>query len=279
VSMYFGAWTGRPTCRPPQDPGSPLSMSRAEMRRTGFAVVDLLVDWGLQPDPVIQQASPDQMATLLHTSTPETPLGVDEVLLRQVRDVFPRASKVGHPSYFAYIPGSTTWPAALAEFMGTVSNVYCGSLMEAAGPSQLELTVLDWFRSWLGMPEGTDGILDSGGSAANLMAFAAARDLRFGPDEPGRGDLLRRPGPLVGGSRGARPGLSAFRVPVRVRDRLAFDINEDRRPRQTSNNDSDKADQPLADESLPLTAIPPAPLARIARQVHDDFISGWGRRR
>jgi aromatic-L-amino-acid decarboxylase len=175
----FDGGTDEP--RPPEDPGSPLSMSRAEMRRTGYAVVDLLVDWALQPDPVIQRASPDQMATLLHTPNPETPLGVDEVLLRLARDVFPHASKVGHPGYFAYIPASTTWPAALAEFMGNVSNVYCGSWMEAAGPSQLELTVLDWFRGWIGMPEGTDGILVSGGSAANLTAFAAARELRLGP--------------------------------------------------------------------------------------------------
>jgi aromatic-L-amino-acid/L-tryptophan decarboxylase len=167
---------------PQEAPGrSPLSMSRAEMRRTGYAVVDLLVGWVHQPDPVIQRASPDQMATLLHTSCPQTPLGVDEVLLRLARDVFPLASKVGHPGYFAYIPGSTTWPAALAEFMASVSNVYCGSWMEAPGPSQLELTVLDWFRGWIGMPEGTEGILVSGGSAANLTAFAAARELRLGP--------------------------------------------------------------------------------------------------
>jgi aromatic-L-amino-acid/L-tryptophan decarboxylase len=178
-SLSFGDETDGPIRA--GDPGSPLSMSRAEMRRTGYAVVDLLVDWALQPDPVIQRASPDEMATLLHTSSPETPLGVDEMLLRLVRDVFPRASKVGHPGYFAYIPGSTTWPASLAEFMASVSNVYCGSWMEAAGPSQLELTVLDWFRSWIGMPAGTDGILVSGGSAANLTAFAAARELRMGP--------------------------------------------------------------------------------------------------
>ena len=162
-------------------PKSPLSMSREEMRRTGYAVVDILTDWVNQPDPVIRRATPDRMAKLLRIPCPERGLGMDEVLQRLVQDVFPFASKVGHPGYFAYIPGSTTWPAALAEFMTNVANVYCGSWMEAAGPSQLELTVLDWFRQWIGMPEGTDGILLSGGSAANLTALAAARELRLGP--------------------------------------------------------------------------------------------------
>jgi aromatic-L-amino-acid decarboxylase len=160
---------------------SPLSMSRQDMRRTGYAVVDILVDWVNQPDPVIRRATPDRMQALLDTPCPARALGMDEVLERLVRDVFPYASKVAHPGYFAYIPGSTNWPAALAEFMTNIANVYCGSWMEAAGPSQLELTVLNWFRQWIGMPEGTDGVLVSGGSAANLAALAAARELRLGP--------------------------------------------------------------------------------------------------
>ena len=159
----------------------PLVMTPDEMRRTGYAVVDAMVGWANQPDPVIRRATPEQMRAQLHAGCPEVGLGMDDVLERLGRDVLPYASKVGHPGYFAYIPGSTTWPSALAEFMANVTNVYCGSWMEAAGPSQLELTVLDWFRDWLGMPLGTDGVLVSGGSAANLTALAAARELRLGP--------------------------------------------------------------------------------------------------
>jgi glutamate/tyrosine decarboxylase-like PLP-dependent enzyme len=39
----------------------------------------------------------------------------------------------------------------------------------------VELVVLDWFREWMGMPDGTGGILTTGGSAANLTAVVAAR--------------------------------------------------------------------------------------------------------
>jgi glutamate/tyrosine decarboxylase-like PLP-dependent enzyme len=155
-------------------------MTSEEMRRTGYAVVDAMVAWAHQPDPIIRRSSPEEMASLLHTPSQEDALGIDAVLQRLQEVVLPHASKIGHPGYFAYIPGSTTWPSALAEFMAAVSNIYCGSWMEAPGPSQLELTVLDWFRRWLGMPEGTDGVLVSGGSAANLTALAAARELRLG---------------------------------------------------------------------------------------------------
>jgi Glutamate decarboxylase and related PLP-dependent proteins len=45
----------------------------------------------------------------------------------------------------------------------------------AAGPNELEVVVLEWFREWMGMPAGSGGILTSGGSGANLTAFVAAR--------------------------------------------------------------------------------------------------------
>lgn len=159
---------------------SPLTLDAETMRRTGYAVVDAMVAWADQPDPVIRRADRATMAGLLPPEPPEAALGIDEVLARLDDTVFAHASKVGHPGYFAYIPGSTTWPSALADFMASVANVYCGSWMEAAGPSHVELVVLEWFRAWLGLPEGADGVLVSGGSAANLTALAAARELRVG---------------------------------------------------------------------------------------------------
>ena len=53
-----------------------------------------------------------------------------------------------------------------------------------SGPSQLELTVLDWFRDWIGYPRTSAGVLVSGGSAANLTAIACAREAIVGPMSP-----------------------------------------------------------------------------------------------
>ncbi len=51
-----------------------------------------------------------------------------------------------------------------------------------SGPSQLELVVIDWFRRWLGYLESAGGLLTSGGSAANLDAFVAAREAANHPE-------------------------------------------------------------------------------------------------
>jgi glutamate/tyrosine decarboxylase-like PLP-dependent enzyme len=64
----------------------------------------------------------------------------------------------------------------LGDLIAAALNIDAGAWREASGPSQLELTVVDWFREWVGYPRGAAGILVSGGSASNLTAIATARE-------------------------------------------------------------------------------------------------------
>ena len=54
------------------------------------------------------------------------------------------------------------------------------SVKEFNAKLPLELTVLDWFRTWVGYPPTASGILLGGGSAANLIALACAREALVG---------------------------------------------------------------------------------------------------
>ena len=164
--------------------GDPLALPAMEMRRIGYATVDALVALIGERPPVIQQATPAQMRERLGGPPPEQPQGFDAALARMVRDVAPFRSHVTHPGYFAYIPGSQTWPGVMGDLVASALNVDVGNWMESAGPSQVELEVLDWFREWIGFPEGAGGVLVSGGSAANLTALACARELRLGAMTP-----------------------------------------------------------------------------------------------
>ena len=96
------------------------------------------------------------------------------------RDVLPYTSRTGHPRYFAFVPSAGTWPGALGDFVASACNVYAGSWMESAGPTQLELEVLGWFKDWVGYPAEAAGSLVTGGSAANLTALACARETLIG---------------------------------------------------------------------------------------------------
>jgi glutamate/tyrosine decarboxylase-like PLP-dependent enzyme len=158
----------------------PLAMTAAEMRVLGYRAVDLLVEAVLDVDgPPLRRATPAAMARLLDRPPPEEAQGA-AALERLFRDVVPHMARLDHPRYFAFIPCSGTWPGALGDFAASALGVYVASWLEAAGPTQLELTVLRWFKDWLGYPADADGQLTSGGSQANLQALACARELRVG---------------------------------------------------------------------------------------------------
>jgi len=161
----------------------PLAMDADGMRRAGYATVDALVARLADPeaDPVLRRASAADMRARLGGPPPEQPADYGAVLARVLADVLPFAARTDHPGYLAFVPSFTTWPAALAELTAAVANPYCGAWLESAGPAQVELEVIGWFRDWTGLPAGTAGVLVTGGSAANLTALLVAREAAGGP--------------------------------------------------------------------------------------------------
>ncbi len=163
---------------------SGLDLDAETMRRTGYAVVDLLVQrWAtLRRQPPWRTASRAEMETRLREPVPEHGLAgdFDALLRRAAEDVLEFAGRIDHPRFVAFIPSSPTWPSVLGDLLTSGYNVFQGTWLESAGPSEVELIVLDWFREWLGYPAGAAGLLLSGGSVANLTAMVVAREARLG---------------------------------------------------------------------------------------------------
>ena len=113
---------------------------------------------------------------------PEAGRPAVEVIEQVVRKILPVAMRLDHPRCFAFIPTSPTWPGVLADFMTAGYNVNACTWLVGSGPSQLELVVIDWLRQWVGYPESAGGLFTSGGSAASLDAFVAAREAAGHPE-------------------------------------------------------------------------------------------------
>src|SRR5690242_562039 len=183
-------------------------MDAKAMRRAGYATVDALVARLADPeaDPVLRQAGAADMRARLGGPPPEQPGEYGAVLARVLADVLPFAARTDHPGYLAFIPSFTTWPAALAELTATAANPYCGAWLESAGPAQVELEVIDWFRGWLGLPAGTAGVLVNGGRQPDRAARGARGGRR---PVAGLGGVRVGPGPLVAGPDRAGDGTAA----------------------------------------------------------------------
>ena len=168
----------------PDAPRSPLELDHATMRTLGRRVADLVAEHlaTLREQPVYTTLGRAEAERLLAGPPPAD--GVDfEALIGTLRErVFAWHAREPHPGFIAYVPSCPTFPAVLGDWIATGFNFFAGVWPVAAGPNELEMVVLDWFRGWLGMPEGTGGLLVSGGSAATLTAVVAARHAAAGDD-------------------------------------------------------------------------------------------------
>ncbi len=161
----------------------PLALDADTMRAVGHRTLDWLVDeiGVLASGPALRIAEPAEMRRRLDGPPPEKGEGLDPILRSLSEDVLPFGARWDHPRLMAYVPGSTTWPGALADFIAAACNLSADLWRESAGPSQVELTVLEWFKDWFGYPHDAAGIFVSGGSAANMTALACARESLLGP--------------------------------------------------------------------------------------------------
>jgi aromatic-L-amino-acid/L-tryptophan decarboxylase len=164
----------------------PLSLPPDEMRRLGYRVVDEIVEHlgRLGEDPPIRVGDAHALRTAIGGPPPEAPGDADAALTALFEQVLPFVQQPDHPRFFARIGSPSNFASVLADTAAAGFNVFAGSWTGGSGPATVELVVLDWLREWCGMPEGTEGVLVSGGSVASLVALAAARTARFGEQVP-----------------------------------------------------------------------------------------------
>ncbi|MGH7648857.1 MAG: pyridoxal phosphate-dependent decarboxylase family protein [Gemmatimonadaceae bacterium] len=168
-------------------PRSPLDLDADTMRRLGYKVTDVVAEHlsTLRQQRVLDTLPRRATERLIAAPPPERGTDIDAMLAWLEERVFAHAAREPHPGFIAYVPSCPTFPAALGDWLAAGYNFFAGVWPVAAGPNQIEVLVLDWFRQWLGMPNGSGGILTTGGSAANLTAMIAARYAALG-DDPSR---------------------------------------------------------------------------------------------
>jgi glutamate/tyrosine decarboxylase-like PLP-dependent enzyme len=94
--------------------------------------------------------------------------------------------------------GTGTPQSAMADFLSSVVNPNVGGLEQA--PVLVEKQVVKWCAELMGFPAASGGILVSGGTMANVLGLAVARQARAGFDVRAEGLQGRQPTLLVYGS-------------------------------------------------------------------------------
>ncbi len=163
--------------------GLPLDPAPDDMRAMGQAAVEYLVGFigGLDGAPAAATERGVELAERLRRGPADDGVPFED-LFADVRDAVMHTFEYAGPGYLAYIPGGGLYTAALADFIAQGVNRYVGLWMPSPAVVQLEENVTRWLCELYGTGEGSQGILTSGGSTANLSAVVTARHAKLGDD-------------------------------------------------------------------------------------------------
>lgn len=146
-----------------------------EIRAHGHAALDELFDWlRTVRDRPAWQPMPAEVRAALRGAAPVEGEGLESAWAAFRRLVLPYPWGNVHPRFWGWVVGTGSPSGAIAELATAVLNVNAGGGNHAA--PYVEAQVLDWFKHLLGFPPEASGLLVTGGSVANLVALAAARD-------------------------------------------------------------------------------------------------------
>lgn len=152
----------------------PLELSTDEFRSLAARVVEESSRYldRLDTAPIRPASTGAQTLELFAGPAPETGLGA--AALDDLREVIEH-SRAGNGRFFGYVMGSGEPVGALGDLFASVINQNGTAWRSGPATAVIERTVVSWLAGAIGCP-GFSGTLTSGGSLANLMGLAMARE-------------------------------------------------------------------------------------------------------
>jgi len=150
-----------------------------EMRALAHRMVDDAITYlqtvGERP---VWQPVPDEVAAQFDMPAPSKPAGAPAVYQEFLKNVFPYPMGNIHPRFWGWYMGNGTILGALADFLAAIMNPNLGGGNHVA--NLVEEQVINWMKEMIGLPSDASGLLVSGGSMANFVGLAVARNVKAG---------------------------------------------------------------------------------------------------
>jgi aromatic-L-amino-acid/L-tryptophan decarboxylase len=152
-----------------------FSWSPEEIRRVGYRVVDLVAAHLTQlPGGPAFRPVPEQLASaLVAEPVPQRGESSDKILDRFSAEISPYPFGNGHPRFYAWVNSPPAPIGVFADALAAAMNPSVAGGNHAA--VWIERQVLEWFKTLMGFPAPSMGLLVSGASAAAITALAVAR--------------------------------------------------------------------------------------------------------
>lgn len=148
--------------------------------RVGHQMLDDMMAWmRTLPDQPVWRPMPDTVRAALREPLPLEPQALEQVYREFQERILPYTGSNAHPRFWGWVMGNGSVEGMLAAMLEAGLNLNNGGTTNTSG-AWLELQVLDWCKAMAGFPRSASAALVSGGSMANFVALAAAREAAAG---------------------------------------------------------------------------------------------------
>lgn len=155
-----------------------LELSEQEIRESAGLLADSILAYQstVADRPVMPQVDVDAMEKILTAPIPNEGVPIQSLIEEFNRIIVPNSTHIAHPRFLAYVTSSASGVAPFAEAFTAMIDQNGGIWQLGPAANAVEQRVVGWLAGLFGWPDDTPGLLVSGGSMANLVGLAAARD-------------------------------------------------------------------------------------------------------
>ena len=155
-----------------------LDMPSGEFKEVGKKLIDWSADYlnNIEELPVLPNVKPGEIKAKLPQTPPEQSEPFENIISDLNEIILPGVTHWQHPHFMAYFASSASGPGILADLISSTFNVNGMVWKSSPALTELEQTMLGWFRQMIGLPENYFGMIYDTASVSSLHAVACARE-------------------------------------------------------------------------------------------------------
>jgi len=153
-------------------------MPKEEFKKYGYELIDWAANYleGIEDYPVTPNIKPGDIKSKLPNVAPATSQGFENFISDLNEIITPGVNHWQHPNFMAYFNSSGSGPGILGELIASAFNTNGMTWKSNPASTELEETVLNWFRDMLGLPKEFFGVVYDSASVSTMHGVAAARE-------------------------------------------------------------------------------------------------------
>jgi len=153
-------------------------MPAEEFKKYGYELIDWAANYieNVGSFPVLPKIKPGDVKNKLPNHAPQSGEPINKIIEDLDKIILPGTTHWQHPNFMAYFNSTASGPGILAELISATFNVNSMLWKSAPASTELEETVLTWFREIINLPKEFWGIIYDTASVSSMHAIAAARE-------------------------------------------------------------------------------------------------------